>query len=296
MAFTIAMDRPLGDELRNIALELAERSLLELDNAETDLHDAVHQVRKHGKKLRALLRLVRTAVPGLYRRENTLVRDVARELSHLRDRGALLETVAALENEAVTEDERAALAVLRPRLEREAAAAHEHAPAVIANARHAFTELARRVPDWPLGDLEPHDLFEGAARTYRSGRKALARARAHGDDAALHHAWRKQVKYGAHHWLLLQQLWPTVIRALHAEMDMLADDLGDHHNLAVLAQALGDLALPSADEDTLRALVARRQHALHVATVSVGERLYYDTPRAHRNYLTALHEVAAHTD
>ena len=59
---------------------------------------AVHEARKDVKKLRALLRLVRSTTSGrVRRRENEALRDVGRSLSGVRDADVMLATLADLE-------------------------------------------------------------------------------------------------------------------------------------------------------------------------------------------------------
>jgi hypothetical protein len=55
---------------------------------------AVHNARKHGKRLRAVWRLVRGSVPEeLYRQENEVVRETSRRLGGMRDTAVLIETL-----------------------------------------------------------------------------------------------------------------------------------------------------------------------------------------------------------
>ncbi len=60
-------------------------------------HSTVHDARKRFKKLRAVLRLVRSDLGRRrYREANTLLRDAGRELSGLRDAQVLVETLETL--------------------------------------------------------------------------------------------------------------------------------------------------------------------------------------------------------
>src|SRR5262245_41224637 len=74
----------------------------ELDRVRRDLRrvrgqESVHDVRKRLKKLRALLRLVRTDLdPSIFDRENTAFRDVGRQLAVIRDADVLVTTVGTL--------------------------------------------------------------------------------------------------------------------------------------------------------------------------------------------------------
>ncbi|NJM55271.1 MAG: CHAD domain-containing protein [Verrucomicrobiae bacterium] len=82
-------------------------------HSDADLAAIVHSTRKCMKKLRALLRMVRPGLStGVFERENARFRDIARQLSDLRDSHVLVATLDALDG--VTEG-RTKLAIARPR-------------------------------------------------------------------------------------------------------------------------------------------------------------------------------------
>src|SRR5215467_3047626 len=71
----------------------ARRKLAGNAVSDTDIHAA----RKHIKRARAVLRLLRETLPaGAYRRQNKLLRDAARPLSVARDAKVLVEACAGL--------------------------------------------------------------------------------------------------------------------------------------------------------------------------------------------------------
>ncbi|HJL46216.1 MAG TPA: CHAD domain-containing protein, partial [Polyangiaceae bacterium LLY-WYZ-15_(1-7)] len=90
MSFALEADEPVEGAVRRVAREQLEKAL---DEAKSPvIADAVHDLRKRAKKVRALLRLVRKAAPELYARENARVRDAQGLLSSFRDAAALVET------------------------------------------------------------------------------------------------------------------------------------------------------------------------------------------------------------
>ena len=68
--------------VRRIAVEQIDKAISEIQ--EPDVTEAVHNVRKRCKKLRALIRIVRYAFDD-YKAENASFRDAARSLAVLRD-------------------------------------------------------------------------------------------------------------------------------------------------------------------------------------------------------------------
>ena len=77
----------------------------------------------------------------------------------------------------------------------------------------------------------------GIEATYRTGRRDLRRARKKPTDDRLHE-WRKSVKNLWYQTRLVQRIAPSVLQALVASLDDLAEALGDDHDLAVLIERL----------------------------------------------------------
>src|SRR5262249_33564932 len=98
MSFELKAEQSIRKNIRRIARKQLDDALEIL----TDKHrgprdEAVHEVRKHFKKVRAVLRLVRLEIgEKAYRAENTCFRDAARPLTEVRDAKIFIETVDAL--------------------------------------------------------------------------------------------------------------------------------------------------------------------------------------------------------
>ena len=80
-------------------------------------------------------------------------------------------------------------------------------------------------------------LEDGLRSSYRRGRDALADLRPHPDAEDLHEL-RKQVKDHWYHVRLLREAWPPVMAAWADEAHVVAVQLGDDHDLSVLAAVL----------------------------------------------------------
>jgi len=98
MAFELNLDESLRRNLRKIVRAQLDDALEELTGARKGSRDeAVHEVRKSFKKVRAVLRLVRPEIgEKTYREENTCFRDAARPLTEVRDAKILIETLDKL--------------------------------------------------------------------------------------------------------------------------------------------------------------------------------------------------------
>ncbi len=290
-AMTYALDptQPLAVEVPRVATELIDHALASIDDAEAAPHVAVHEVRKDCKKLRGLLRLIRPAVPGLYKHENAAFRDAAASLSALRDAEAAIETFDALVDHFRANLDTASLAPLRQRLEghrAQVAAGSQSLTEQLALTHTALVGARERVPDWALPSEFADDagwslIGPGLRKTYKRGYRAMHKAYAEPSVAAFHE-WRKRAKYLRYQLRLVRAAWPPVLKATHKEAKRLGDLLGDDHDLAVLEQVIQDaeeLSRGNGREQILLALAAQRSQQLRDAADELGSRLYAEQPK-----------------
>src|SRR5436305_14370843 len=88
-------------------------------NARRVTDERIHTARKHLKRARANLRLLRNTVrEAAYTRENTALRDAARPLSSVRDAKVLVETLDALLDRTTSAPRRMLLLKARAALEK----------------------------------------------------------------------------------------------------------------------------------------------------------------------------------
>jgi CHAD domain-containing protein len=277
MAFRLRRREKLNAALRRIAGERLDAALKGLSDR-SDADGAVHEARKDMKRLRALLRLMRSSLGAQdYRRENVAYRDIARQLATARDAKVLLDTLSALESELDGEVSNEALADIRSALSagRDQASREESVRAALVGleaARLRLKTLRLKEDEWPA-------LAGGLKRLYRCGRRGYALAAAGGDSQALHD-WRKEVKYLWHGLQLLEAMWPKIMGKLADEAHLLADLLGDDHDLAALTDCLNAEAVGAQALSPLRDLIGKRRRALQAKAVRLGAKLYAEKPGA----------------
>jgi CHAD domain-containing protein len=250
------------------------------------LSDArIHEARKHLRKARATLRLLRPILgDAVYTRENTTLRDAARPLSRIRDGKVLLDSLdrlverfGSVAREVPTDRLRRALQRERTRTRRDALGV-----AGLATQRESLHKAHERAGRWAVGDHGWSVVGAGLARVYSKGRKALAEAERDRTPANLHE-WRKQVKYFWHQLQALQPLWPGPVGELADQAHKLSDYLGDDHDLSLLrAKVLYNKAeFPeAAARGALLALIDRLRMELRDKAMVLGRRLYEEKPSA----------------
>jgi CYTH domain-containing protein/CHAD domain-containing protein len=243
------------------------------------LAEGIHGARKDLKKARAALRLVREEVgEETFKRENHALRDAARMLSASRDAEVKLETLAALVEGGAGDVPPGPAALWRDALAADRDRTVEGEGDQIDAAVEAIDAVAARSPEWPLRHTGWKLLSPGLDTAYTEGRDAFEALPARPSFEAVHDL-RKRGKDLWYQLRLLRDAWPAVLEPTAEEIHEFTDLLGDHHDLAVLADDLeGREEIGSAHKNVLRELIAAEQHALLIEALSLGERVYAEKP------------------
>jgi len=291
MALRLTASEPAGQGVARSARHEVERALRHLGDERRSRApgagelEAVHEVRKRFKKVRAALRLLREEVGvDTYRKENWCFRDAARPLAEVRDADMLVEAWDGLRRAFVDRIEpRTASGIEEAlRANRQAVARRvldeERALAAV---EVIATRALARLSEWRIDGDGWASLESGLGRVYRAGRRALKLAEERRSVEALHE-WRKQVKYLWHQHQLLDPLRANGAAERADRLHHLSRLLGEDHDLAVLRRTLaadprtfgGHAALKS-----VLALVDRRRQDLEQQAFALGRQLYEEPPR-----------------
>jgi CHAD domain-containing protein len=240
--------------------------------------EAIHAARKHLKRVRAVLRLVRGRLgKEVFGRENSCIRDAGRGVSAVRDAQVLLDTFRRLEKD--TGAPAKLFAATRRLLERNLRQARDES-ADLGKISVRLEEVRDRVKDWPLAKCGWCDVCRGLRRVYSCGRKAF-RIAAEKPTTPHLHAWRKRVKDLFYQMQVIENAWPKVLGDLVGQARLLGDHLGQDHDLALLREFISSQVRVggAASEAKLlfRAIEARRAE-LQQAALDVGARLYIEKP------------------
>jgi hypothetical protein len=267
MAYRLKRSESVREGVKRIALE-------ELSDAIRRLHSGarngvIHEVRKHLKKVRAILRLTKRSMGRMYRAENARLREIGRKLSPVRDAEALIQTVDRVK------ERRPALSPLRSGLVRhkrsieKSARMGEQTPKLVAELLAASREVRAWAADGHgLDALEP-----GLKRAFRKGKKALRKFQRTGLREDLHE-WRKRVKDHWYHVRLLEEHAGGGLKNYERLLNELEDALGEDLNLSLLrerAMEAGECVVRAIDEE---------QRELRERAMEIGERLYAAKPGA----------------
>ena len=281
MAYQFKPDQPIDDEVRRVAdkqLTLALEHLGAIGNLKKDA--AVHEARRHVKKVRALIRLVGPALGTSYRKSNKALRRVNRLLSPIADGEAVLDTLTRLEKRSTAELS-TAVGALRDALMARRAAIDRRAKAdrVLRSCTSALKAARARVRGWRLRHRGHRAVTGGLRQTVRAARRGMARAIAH-PTADNYHAWRRRVK---DHWFQLRLLEPRCGGELVAHQRMLEaldGHLGEYHNCVLLQSVLAkETSLGRLDTARLLRELRRYQAELRADASRVAADIYGERPR-----------------
>ena len=297
MTYHLEPSRPLVDEVRNVASDQIGRALDSLENADRDLEDSVHDVRKRMKKLRGLLRLVRPGLGSTYKVENEVFRDTARLFSDVRDAQVLRETLDKLADHASGDQADEMLSPVRDWADerRHDVLAEKGLGNRLDDAGQRLEQARGRVGDWKIDCPPGAAIHGGLKKTYKRARKGFHDAQERPDPERLHE-WRKRVKYHWYHCHLLREAWPEVMEARADALDDLGDLLGDDHDLVVLSEVLRENATGEVPQSSIRfaiELATDQRQGLRRRAFALAPRLMVERKGALARRLTGYWTTAA---
>ena len=235
----------------------------------------VHDTRKHLKKARAVLRLLREQIGrDSFRREDRRLRDVGRLMTEIRDTEVRLQTMRQLEQ--TTQHHYRSY----QKIERLLATELENFVAAFAGwEKKAVRRLERAhhvSKRWSRAGYSWRRLRRALQQTYKSGRKALARARAEPSAPNIHEL-RKQTKLLGYQIRLLRPWNNLVVGGVIEELTQLGHLLGRVHDLVFLADRLRLERSEShwgKQDDELLSLIENSEAELQRDGIEIAERFF----------------------
>jgi CHAD domain-containing protein len=267
----------LPDGIRRVVTEELNDAISYLNGkSNVKFDEATHEARKSVKKVRAALRLVRPDMGKAFDKANLRLRHIGRQLSEIRDAGALIGALEQLDKGNVSDAVRHALVARKTRIEQE-----KNVGELFPQLAKILGEIRRETKSWKL----PHKGFgaieTGIEETYRSGKKALKRAQEKfGPDDF--HELRKRVKDHWYQMRLLERVWADVLKGYEVSLKALETGLGDDHNLAVLREMIA--ASPESygsqsEVDRFLESIQKRQKTLRDEALATAQLVYAERPR-----------------
>jgi CHAD domain-containing protein len=278
MSYELHADETLGDGVQRIVCHQIEAAISASKAKQNGKDSPVHETRKHLKKVRAALRLVRGEIDRqVWKMEDRCLAKVGQLISEVRDAEVRLQTVRQLrefargKKRSFEETEE----LLAFELDSFLAAFSEWPQ----EAEERLCETLERIRKWPLEKLDCKRLRENVQKTYKRGRQVLKRSIKETSTENLH-AFRKRAKELWYQLRLLRPLAPAVFKELNDELKAIGEYLGQVHDLAFVAQRLSSIGpARKQGQRTLNSLIASRTNELEFTAIALGERFYAERPR-----------------
>jgi CHAD domain-containing protein len=262
---------PPADAFRAIALDLLDAAIATAGDPTAPAVERIHAVRTACKRLRALLRLVRTAFPG-FERENHALRDAAAGLAGIRDAAVMDNTLARLPR-ADRNSAPGLVALIAAR-----APGEEDEQAALARFAEAAGAIRTRAIGWTLTAQSYRPFVRGVASTYQRAYADMEIAAESGRPRDFHE-WRKQTKYLLNQLELLSGLGLKSARR-RKPLEKLGDLLGRQHDL----QVLGDFAAAEMPDHAarLQRVTDRERKKLARKSLRRARDVFVDKPKKWR--------------
>jgi CHAD domain-containing protein len=281
MSYQLRRNDSLGDNLRRICRKQIEGAIAVAQGEKRSVDTPVHVTRKHLKKARAALQLVRKEIGrGLFRQANRALRDVSRLTSDIRDAEVRLQTVHQLQG--ITQRRGHANyarleAMLGLELENFMAAFAEWQTQAVPMLKKALGTIEC----WPLDQFGCKELRRAVQRSYKRARKALANAEAN-PTAKCFHEFRTRAKTLWYQLRILRPINRVVVKNLCDDLHSLGDLLGRAHDLSFLGDRLRGEDRESGWEregHKLLAVIEVSQGDLQRGAAELAEHFFAERPR-----------------
>lgn len=283
MGYKLKAGENLNKGFKRIASEQLEKAILQLEKSENYEHEAVHDVRKRMKKIRAVIRLLRSNFgKKLYQKENGFYRDVARKLSTIRDTTSTLqiaENVIKKYPDDIPEDQQHDLVALLKKRRNKLTLKYFNKNDVLREVKSHLIHHQDTIQEWPLALNSLDDVADNFKRVYKRGYKSFSAAYENPSAEAFHEL-RKRVKYLWYHFRILHPIWPNVMKGWKNELDEIGDIYGDDHDLAVLLELIKAPKGPFKGEYhySVEEKINQYRYALEEQAYYRCLRVYYEKP------------------
>jgi CHAD domain-containing protein len=242
--------------------------------------EAVHDVRKEIKKLRAVLRLVRAGIgKDAYNGHTNALRDAADGLTALRDAEVKLGAFDDLARHFKGKRNGRSFLKIKTALRKNCRAEESRVfkggsiasvKGILYREKQQFDHLKINANGWSA-------IGPGLKKIYSRGREAFEAAERDPSPKNFHE-WRKRVKDLGHQLRLLCPAHPRKFRARTNDLDKLGELLGDEHDLFMLKQFVANKFGHAPGTSVFRKLISARQEELCYTALKLGRRFYPKKP------------------
>lgn len=241
MSYKLENNETLSFGLKRIALERIDKSVFDISKQNGDNTEEIHDARKNFKKIRTVLRLVRSKLGNeLFQSENSFYRDAGRTLSHLRDRRVLIATLENLTESLDQEFNKFDFSLFKDFLRNkynEINADTTSSEGIIHTLSTEIILARSRIFDWPFSGDNFKLIYYNLQRIYEAGQFRMKKVLEEAIKENVHE-WRKKTKDLWYSMRILSNIWPEIMGPLVLLLGKLSDTLGNANDLFLLKQEI----------------------------------------------------------
>ena len=226
-----------AENIRRLLNMQLENIQMHCEAQQKSIHRSVHEIRKSFKRIRAVLRLVRDEIGySSYYRENMFYRDLSRRLSEMRSYNVLIDTAGILQkdlsNTIPVSGIEPLLEFLMDRRDKfiEMILLEEN---IMGHISRELDKAKRRIPDLSFEHDDFRTFRGGLVRIYKQGMRCRDLAKTSPSFHNLHDL-RKRMKYLWYQMIILQPIFPGMLKAYADALDNIGERLGLYHDFAEL--------------------------------------------------------------
>lgn len=284
MAYELTNTESVAENIKRIINEELEGAIYSLENPQNRPEEAIHNVRKRIKKIRAVFRLIRNEISAkLFRQENIRYRNIGHMMSHVRDATVMINTLGRLKGKyrkaiPTTAYNKARQTLIHKQAEAskdffEEKNAIQQVLDALHDARHNQPNFAFKRDTFAVFSGNLKNIYERGIKAYNF---ALTNP-----SIDTYHELRKEVKNLWYHTRILSPLWPGLFQALAQELGSLSELLGDDHDLGVLFEEIESGRLPfsrKATAERMLSMINEQRINLQQQVYPIGKRIFIEKP------------------
>jgi CHAD domain-containing protein len=294
--FRIYKQELYADTIRRLVLEQLNLSLEYCRQANKDTDTAVHEIRKCSKRIRALYRLCRTAIgEETFRHGMEKYRVISQALAIPRLSAVYIETLKLLTAEKRISVAKSFLSELMLAFEQHHKTTiflEVYKQEIMSKTENLLLEEITSPHDISFFNVDFKSITNGIARTYNQGKTSLEIA-VHEPVTENFHTLRKRVKYLWNQCMVLRPIWPPAMGMTIHQLDLLAEKLGNEHDLAELELFLNTnkIKRKQVQQEHLLRLIGIKRRQLQQAIKPLAMRIYAEKTSAIVSRLIAYEKV-----
>jgi len=276
--FSITDNEDISDSIHRILSEQYQ-FIVDTCNKYDDPHTAIHDIRKSFKRIRAVLKLIKPDIPiEVYRRENTLVRDLSRKFSKARNLHVFAEEFENIMAAGILKLPEETTEKVRSHFkEKEKEAVNLLVDLEIFRIVAIKTEEAKnRIAEIDFSSLGPHTIYKGVGDVFSWGQKQMTHTQQIPTDKNLHEM-RKRIKALMYLVQLIKDVSPDFFTGFYEGLKSASLALGDDHNMAEMLsyiETMDNEIIPWDDKQKLQQYIKSQRQQIQVDVWPLIAKLY----------------------